>query len=341
MGKRSSFQNQFCCVVFAAISRLPFRNNLLGPVHAFIRHVPPRVLDPLRFPGTRPTGALAPVPIPEPALHEAAAFTPHCVVCLGGGYFIPERLRPLFPPSTVFVGIALSDPQGLPASLQIAPSFDLYYTQDPGSLEAYRAAGISARRLDLAVDPRRFFPEPRPKLYDLVFVGKWTPYRNALLTRLRQEFQVAVYAHAQETRWTFPVYGPLNHLPALRRAFTSARVALDVAVVEDAHSPWHGRSRITPRAFMAAACGVPVLMDQAEAIADYFAPGVEVATFTTLEEAVERARDLISQPERAHAMGSAARARVLHCHTWDHRIACLLEQVAEFQRQKGWPEGKQ
>lgn len=303
---------------------------------AFSRLAETAVIDPLEFPGVKPTGARAPNPIPEAAVARAAAFAPDVVICLGGGLFLPDSLASAFSRRVLTVGIALSDPQALSTSLKIAPHFDLFYTQDPQTLPTYRAAGIPARRLDLAVDPEAFYPMAEEKECDIVFVGKWTPYRDQLLSALAQVLTVRVFAHAGEQRWNVPVEPPLNDEVALCLAFNRARLSLDVALVEDAEPPFRGTSRITPRSFMAAACGVPTLIDETPTLGDYFLPGEEVAPFRTIEEAVATARWLREHPDACASMGARARTRVLSSHTWAHRAAavladvrCLLEQRSE------------
>lgn len=314
-------------VVFANLGRLPFRNNLIGPIKAFSKLTATLVIDPLQYPGVEPTGGLAPLPVPAEAVVKARSFNPHCVICLGGGLFLPPTAMASFPKHVVFVGIALSDPQALQASLEIAPLFHLFYTQDPHAVSQYRASGINARHLNLAVDPEEFRPLPLGKQWDVVFVGKWTPYRNKLLTLMARQLKVKVFTHAGEKRWDIPVAPPLNDTSSLCHAFNRGRVALDVALVEEGESRFHGMVRLTPRTFMAAACGVPALVNFDSSLSEYFRPGLEIATFTTLEEAVTIAQWLATDAEANREVGSRARERTLRCHTWEHRVRAVLSDV--------------
>lgn len=320
-------------VIFANLGRLPFRNNLVGPVKAFSRHATTLVIDPLDYPGVKPTGGLAPLPVPPEALAKASTFGPHCVICLGGGLFVPEEAKTLFSGNVIFVGIALSDPQALETSLKIAPHFQLFYTQDPQTVSEYRASGIYARRLDLAVDPGEFRPLPVEKQWDVVFVGKWTPYRNKLLASLAEQLKVMIFTHAGETRWDTPAEPPLNDPESLCYAFNRARVALDVALVEDGDPRFQGTVRITPRTFMAAACAVPVLINAGPSISDYFRPCLEIATFQSVEESTSVARWLATDTNANQSMGTLARQRVLEAHTWDHRARTVLSHVTALLRE--------
>lgn len=326
-------------VVFANVSLPPFANNLEGPLKALAELAAISVIDPLSFPRVRSTGGAAPLAVPEAAVTQALAFQPHVVLCLGGGLFLPAEQRERFASSTVFAGLALSDPQALPASLAIAPHFHLFYTQDFQSLAVYRAAGIAARRLDLAADPEAFKPLSLHKQWDVVFIGKWTPWRNQVVSALAEELQVAVFTHQGEGRWTVPARGPLLSTQALCQAFNRSRLALEVATVDDLAKADAVPRRITPRAFMAAACGTPVLVEGCPSVEAFFQPGEEVVTFQTAAEAVRAAKKLLADPVALAAMGQRARQRVLRQHTWHHRMRQLLADAQALVR--GCQEGRQ
>ncbi len=319
-------------VVFANVSRQPFANNLEGPLKALGALAAVSVIDPLSFPGVRPTGGAAPLAVPEAAVSQALDLQPQVVLCLGGGLFLPPEQRGRFAPSTVFAGVALSDPQALPASLAIAPHFDLFYTQDFQSLAAYHAAGIAARRLDLAADPEAFKPLSLHKQWDVVFIGKWTPWRAQLVSALAEQLQVAVFTHQGEGRWAVPPMGPLLSTQALCQAFNRSQLALEVATVDDLPDASPAPRRITPRAFMAAACGTPVLVEDCPSVEAFFQPGEEVVTFETAGEAVRAAKKLLADPVALATMGQRARQRVLRQHTWHHRMGQLLADTQALVR---------
>ncbi len=79
------------------------------------------------------------------------------------------------------------------------------------------------------------------------------------------------------------------------------------------------------RLFEAAACGVPVLSDPWNGLAEFFRPGEEILVARTTEEAVEA---LSRPPAELARIGEAARRRTLAEHTADRRAQELLEVVA-------------
>src|SRR5262245_32932282 len=139
-------------LVLGNISQRPFNNNLGPAVRAFERAGVVRLVEPQHLPGFVPTGGARPAEIPDGEVAETIEeFAPDVTVCLGGGLFLSSRSRRRLTAHAAVIGIALSDPLGLDASLAIAPHFDLFYTQDPQTLAEYRARGIDARRCDPAV----------------------------------------------------------------------------------------------------------------------------------------------------------------------------------------------
>jgi hypothetical protein len=320
-------------VIFTNLSQPPFNNNLLPPVEAFRKVGSVHVVEPHLVPGFVPTGAASPAEIPATAaLLTAEESVADQVVCLGGALFLSSESRSFFDPTTVFVGIALSDPLGLDASIAIAPEFDLFYTQDPQTIPAYSEAGLDVKRCDLAVDAEIFRPIPGVPTCDVVFIGKWTPYRDHMLCLLADRFTVNIHAHRGEDRWSLPTLSEVDNPDDLCRAFSSAKLAIDFALVEQPGNPFDGTYRITPRTQLAAACGVPTLIEAFPGLDEFFTPGSEIMTFRNAEEMISTAEHLLTDADRRQALGTAARRRVLADHTWDGRVRQILRDVEEVRQ---------
>ncbi len=316
--------------VVANTEQRPYGNNLKPPVRAFAALTKASLFVPIRYAGFVPTGGAAPAPLPAALVEAMSELMPEVVVCLGGGLYVPPPSRELLPSGTVFVGFALSDPQGLAASLAVAPHFDLFYTQDPGSLPVYAQQGVAARHLPLAADPLRFFPSPETKTTDVLFVGKWTPYRHQLVAALAPKFSVKVLTYRGEGRWPVPPADQVDEEEPLRREINQARLVLDPTRVELA-DPEEDAYRITPRAFMAAACGVPAVVERRCPLSGLFVPGEEIITFDDAPAGVVAAvQGVLEDGARLVRLGEAARRRLLAAHTWDHRVRQVLADVANL-----------
>jgi hypothetical protein len=313
---------------FCNVDQPPMNNVLEGAVRALGGLAETHLVQPWRLAEFVGTGAAAPARVPDVAVADAATRSPQAVVCIGGGLFLDAGQRAAFPEGTVFVGVALSDPQALGASLEIAPEFDLFFTQDPGTLPQYRDRGIAVDRLDLAADPKVYAPLPIEKDRDVVFVGKWTSFRDRVVTALSRVCEIRVFTHVAEKRWSVPAAGPLIHPEELRKEFCRSRIALEVVRVEgvDGHLSSSFR-RITPRVFMAGACGTPSVVEGFPSLAEYFVPGIEIQVCEDVDGYVAQTTDLLSAPERLMEMASRTRRRVLRDHTWTWRMEGLVRQI--------------
>ncbi len=318
-------------LIFANVSQRPFNNTLVPPVEACQRVATVTVIEPFRLPDFTSTGAAAPAPVPATAIERIAnRFNPDLVICLGGGLFLPEVARNLFPDETVYAGIALSDPLGIAASLQIAPHFDLFYTHDPQTIPFYQDHGIAVRRLDHAADPELFQPTGDTPACDVIFVGKWTDYREHLLAALSERFTVHIHAHRGELQWRLPTLPELDTPEALSAALSAARLSIDFAKVEQPGNPFDGTYRMTPRTLLASACGTPALIEASTNLWGTFTPGREIVSFTGPEDLAETVQVLLNDEDRRMAIGRAALERVRRDHTWEMRIHQILTDAAGF-----------
>jgi glycosyltransferase involved in cell wall biosynthesis len=322
-------------LLFGNVSQPPFCNNLFPPLRAFQKHFLTTLVEPSRLESFVPTGGAKPAPIPEEAVIENTDPPPDVVVCLGGALHFSEKALRLFPRETCLAGFALSDPLGLEASLEIAPRFDLFYTQDPQTLPDYAAQGIEARRCDPATDPELYHPMRAEPECDILYYGKWTAYRDALLASLSPRFRVHVHAYDGESRWSRPPLPPLDTPELLCAALNRSRLALETALLDDGPGQFRGSFRITPRPFFAASCGVPSLVESFPGLEDFFVPGEEIAAFGSIHELRDTAQRLLGDETERAAMGRRARQRVLRDHTWDRRVESFLLDVRAWQTRPG------
>jgi spore maturation protein CgeB len=92
---------------------------------------------------------------------------------------------------------------------------------------------------------------------------------------------------------------------------------------------------VNPRTFELAACGAFQLVDRRTLMDEAFAED-ELATFSSIEELIEKIEYFSSRPEERQAYADRARARALKDHTYAQRMRTLIEFTAE--RIPGWPK---
>jgi spore maturation protein CgeB len=78
------------------------------------------------------------------------------------------------------------------------------------------------------------------------------------------------------------------------------------------------------RAFELAGCGGFQLVTRVPALAEHFEPEVEVATFASVEELIEKTRYYLRNPAEAAAIAERGRLRAHREHTYEHRLTEIL-----------------
>jgi len=91
---------------------------------------------------------------------------------------------------------------------------------------------------------------------------------------------------------------------------------------------------VNPRAFELAACGAFQLVDRRELMPELFADD-EMATFSNLEELLEKIDYFLARPEERAAFAERGRQRVLRDHSYHKRMESLIAYIRE--RRAGWP----
>lgn len=182
-----------------------------------------------------------------------------------------------------------------------------------------------------SVDPTLYYPEKAEPVYDLGYMGTYSPDRQPPLEELLLEparrlsnkrFIVAGPQYPQETIWPANVER-IEHLPpANHRAFyNSQHWTLNITRSDMKRAGWSPSVRL----FEAAACGVPIISDRWQGIEEVLTPGKEVILVDTADE-VEQLLLEITDTER-QKVSHAARERVLSAHTAAHRAAELVSYL--------------
>lgn len=187
------------------------------------------------------------------------------------------------------------------------------------------AEDLDVRHLPLAYD-HRLVPRPtEDRTHHVSFVGARYPNRERVLTVLHDAgVPVRAYGrdwsgHPVDRVRTWRVGAP--PVPAGRDLSRAA--AYDVMTASVGTLNLHGdQDGFTMRTFEAAGVGAVQVIDRTD-VDGLYEPGVEVLTFTEVEELVEICRRLARDPRRTDRLRAAARARTLADHTFDRRVAEL------------------
>ena len=82
------------------------------------------------------------------------------------------------------------------------------------------------------------------------------------------------------------------------------------------------------RVFDVLACGGFLLADPSDALLELFEPTVELETWSTVDELVEKVRWYLEHPDQAAAIGKRGRERVLRDHGLRDRLRPMLARLS-------------
>lgn len=214
--------------------------------------------------------------------------------------------------------------------LAAAAEFDAYFTNDRGSLAAYRDAGVPrVHWLPVGIDPGLHRPPAAPvePAYDLLFAGDWHPFRQKVLEDLRRRgVNLAIMGpwQARKVGKGTPLEGAF-----VRRAFFTPEQMVDAfhraRIVLNLHT-WYGRwtHGTNPRLFEAAGCAAFQLCDHKDEIPDLYVPGTEAVLYHDVAELPELIAHWLPREAERRRVAEAAARRTHAEHTYVHRMRALL-----------------
>jgi len=206
--------------------------------------------------------------------------------------------------------------------------YDALFFKDP--LLARRLSdvlGLPAHYLPEACNPARHRPPTSaPELPCVVFVGNMYGARARLIWQLLDRgVEVRVYGKPI-TRWLRDPRLAGCHAGRYVVGEEKAAVFRGARAVINALHPAEMQS-VNCRLFEATACGGTVLCERRETLPQLFDEDREILAFSTFDELLALIKQCADDPVAARAVGDAASLRSHREHTYQHRLAALLERV--------------
>lgn len=254
-------------------------------------------------------------------------------------------------------GARLAQWCGLPAQTMLArdranlPYFDLIF--QPANLEAgLRAAGATGRieYVPIGIDPEVHRPvaltDAERARYgsDVCFIGglssRFHQARRLMIEyAITQGVDIKVWGGYREhfigspilRAWQGQVWGEEQV-----KALCAAKIGLNFHVDHQAGELDRG---LNLRAFELAACGVFQLLQRVPSVNEFFEEGKEIVCFDTQEEMLDKLRYYLGHDDERQRIAHAARSRVLSSHTWQQRVARMLELMQSLRVTPGQATG--
>ncbi len=158
--------------------------------------------------------------------------------------------------------------------------------------------------LPYAFDPYMHFPMEVEKIYDACLIGLHYQHRDSLVSSLMARGWKVYYSIGE-------VYDQY------RMKYNQSKIALS----------WSSMLDIPARVFEAMGMRIPLLANYVPDMDIHFVEGKHYFGFENLDEAIYKTKIMLSDYENAKAIAEDAYNLVLQKHTWDNRVAQILEKV--------------
>jgi spore maturation protein CgeB len=218
------------------------------------------------------------------------------------------------------------------------PQLDAYFSFTGGPTLTRLEREFGARRalpLYCSVDPDLYRPTQDAALYDLGYLGTYSPDRQPAVERLlieparlmpERRFILGGPGFPDDIDWPANIER-VSHVPPADHAafYRSQRFTLNCTRADMVAAGWSPSVRL----FEAAACGVPVISDPWPGLGDFFEPGRAILVAQDASDVL----DALAAPRaRGEALAAEARAQVLARHTGAARAAELVANLRDLRR---------
>ena len=213
--------------------------------------------------------------------------------------------------------------------LMLLADYDALFFKEPWLVERLRAnLGLPVYYLPQACNPRWHRPlAPAGSQPWLVIAGNMYPSRVRLLERLiGKGIPVRIYGTGFP-RWLGDSAVRDAHAGQAVFREEKALVFRSAAGVLNTMHPAEVEG-VNARLFEAAGCGAAVLTELRPTVGELFRVGREVLAYRDFDELVGQAARLLNEPGLTARVGDAAARRAHRDHTYDLRVAAILEKLS-------------
>lgn len=227
-----------------------------------------------------------------------------------------------------------------------APFYDLFAVIQKGPFfeELAKAGQNNAMYLPLAAAPAFHAPQDLSPLEkrewgsQVSFMGAGYPNRRMAFRRLLN-LDFKIWGNDWEGDMVLKPYiqkdGRRVTPEECVKIFNATDINLNLHSCVDPDTLVSGGDFVNPRTFELASCEAFQLVDERALLPESFEPD-EMATFTSLDDLLEKIRYFAANPDERKTMAKRARQRVQAEHTYGHRMQAFLDFAA--QRLPDWPK---
>jgi len=206
--------------------------------------------------------------------------------------------------------------------LPLAPRLDLAWTSARIACLWYMAEDGNPIYLPEGCDTDVYSPAPGPQDVDVCFVGQAYGFRRVFIEKVRR---LGLSVRTAGVGWPG---GPIATDEVIR-LFRRSKIILGLGGI--GWSP--DLKNVKARDFDGPAVGSAVyLTSYNPELAEHFDIGQEICCFSSADECVEVAQDLLANQSRRQSIAQRGRERCLRAHTWVGRFRRVLEVLGALVR---------
>ncbi|MFF2483986.1 glycosyltransferase [Paenibacillus sp. NPDC058071] len=283
----------------------------------------------------------------DPVAEIAAAIRPDIVIVLDGLQFDVSHADAMRQAGIRTAIWMTDDPYYTEMSVGIVPHYDVVFTLEKNCVELYRSIGCpSVHYLPFCASPEQFQPvnTERGRRKDITFIG------SAYYNRVRYFNAAASYLSARNTLISGIWWDRLDRFDLLKDrikldnwmdpqetglCYNASKIVINM---HRAHNdPEHNRNSFgvtaaspNPRTFEIAACAAFQLCDVRDDLAFFYKPDVEIATYSSPQELVEKLDYYLRHEEERREIALRGYWRTLREHTYASRLQTMLSILFPF-----------
>lgn len=215
------------------------------------------------------------------------------------------------------------DDKGYQYRLNRAKQFDHVFLCHKGQMDAFVRDGIDPKKihyLPVAAEPEAYSPHPIMKKYNWCFIGHLNSNgRIDLVDRFVREFGLGegkgYFGHR--------IHGLQGHnvLNDAAKKYSMSRLAINDSIKND----------LNMRTFEVMATGTTLITQENEPLLELFEPNRHLITFRKIDEAVDKAKWLLANPDVRDDIGQSGLKEVLDKHTYKHRTLEILKTSLQWE----------
>lgn len=214
------------------------------------------------------------------------------------------------------------DEKGYQYRLKRAKQFDHVFITHDAQISDFIRDGIDPGKLHympVAVEETCYRPHPVMEKWDWCFIGfLHNEFRVDLIDRFCREWPVGEKGYLG---WRIPEFQGHCVLDDTAKKFSQSRILLNQAIKDD----------LNMRVMETMACRKVLLTQDITPIHNLFKDGEHLVLYRTIDEAVELARGLLSDPERRNRIAETGYREVLSKHTYNHRAREILKTCLQWE----------